>query len=222
MKKCMGLCRRLSRGNLLVFFNGKNAYFYKMAIPKQTPKFTAAEYLQREATAEIKSEFHDGEILAMSGGTFEHSLIISNCNAAIKNAISSKGCFVFDSNLKVKAEKTNSYLYPDVTVICGKVEADPLSNHVALNPVLIVEVISETTGAYDRGEKFHNYQNIHSFREYVLVEQKKPQVDVLYKNASGDWMLKSYFGLDGNVELQSLGIFISLSTIYECIEDIAG
>ena len=171
-----------------------------------------------EDAAVYKSEFRNGEVLAMSGGTIEHSAIILNIGVALQQALKGTLCRVFESNLKVKIKASNSFVYPDTTVICGAPERDEKSNQVITNPVLIVEVLSESTGAFDRGEKFHLYQQIPSFREYMLVEQKVPQVDIFSKNAEGNWMIESYFGLDSVVELRSLNVKIPMAGIYEWVE----
>ena len=185
---------------------------------KQPDYQSADEYLVMEEAAVYKSEFRNGEVLAMSGGTPNHSEIIANTLTQLKNAMKGSLCRVFDSNLKVKIETSNTYVYPDATVICGKPKLDEKSNHVITNPMLIVEVLSESTGAHDRGEKFHLYQQIPTFREYMLIEQKTPQVDIFSKNAEGKWMIESYFGLDAVVELRSLNVKIPMAGIYEWIE----
>ena len=188
-----------------------------MTIPKQSNLKTLEEYLAKEKTAPEKSEFHNGEILSMSGGTIVHSKIAARTVSALIQALEGTLCEVYESNLMVRIESANSIVYPDTTVICGPPEIDERREHVAKNPIMIVEVLSESTGAYDRGEKFHLYQQIPSFREYMLIEQKAPQIDVFHKNNEGKWMVESYFGLDSIVELHSLGIKIALSSIYKSV-----
>ena len=189
-----------------------------MSETKQTHYKSPEEYLVMEESAVYKSEYLDGEVLAMSGGTIEHSSIILNTGAALKQALKGTLCRVFESNLKIGIKASNSYLYPDTTVICGNPVRDEKSNHAITNPMLIVEVLSESTGAYDRGEKFHKYQKIATFREYMLIEQKAPQVDIFSKNTEGKWMVESYFGLDAVVELRSLNVKIPMAGIYEWVE----
>ena len=189
-----------------------------MTIPKQSNLKTLEEYLAKEKTAPEKSEFHNGEILSMSGGTIVHSKIAARTVSALIQALEGTLCEVYESNLMVRIESANSIVYPDTTVICGPPEIDERREHVAKNPIMIVEVLSESTGAYDRGEKFHLYQQIPTFREYMLIEQKTPQVDIFSKNAEGKWMIESYFGLDAVVELRSLNVKIPMAGIYEWIE----
>lgn len=192
--------------------------FELMAIFKQATHYSAEEYLAMEEVALEKNEFHNGQILQKPGETIEHSLIIVNTASHLIHALKGTPFRVFESSLKVKIESANSYVYPDTTVICGTPERDEKSEQVIKNPMLIVEVLSDTTGAYDRGTKFHLYQQIPTFREYMMIEQKIPQVDVFYKNEEGQWMLNSYFGLDARVELRSLNVKISMAAIYEWVD----
>src|SRR4051794_35793447 len=128
-----------------------------MSMPPEYHRFTIAEYLRQEETSLEKHEFRDGQILMMPGGTRFHSLIITNVLSELRSALRGKPCQVYDSNLRVRIPRKTLFTYPDATVICGEYRADPddRSSGTALNPRLIVEVLSTSTEGYDRGEKFN-------------------------------------------------------------------
>ena len=148
-----------------------------------TRQFTIEEYLLREEAAEYKSEYAGGKVQAMSGGSIDHSIIGSNINAALNNAISSQelDCIAFNSEIRIFIEEANSFVYPDAMVTCEKIKTYSEDQHSVINPMLIVEVLSDSTERYDRGDKFHKYCSLPAFREYVLIDQHKPVVDVLYR-----------------------------------------
>ena len=174
------------------------------------------EYLEAEKHAEYRSEFHDGEIFAMAGGTPEHALIASNTGRALGNALQKKDCRVYGSDLMLEVADLNSILYPDVTVICGKPEKNDPDKAPVNNPQVIVEVLSDSSEGYDRGEKFRKYRRLDSLREYVLIAQDRVGVDAFYKNEQGDWLLlPSCTALTDELRLQSLGVSIPLAEIYE-------
>ena len=127
-----------------------------------------------------KYEYHDGEVYAMAGGTPTHSLISNNVGSGLGNALIGKRCFTYNSDLRV-ATSRNRYVYPDVTVVCGKVTYFEELKNAANNPVVIVEVLSQDTEAYDRGGKFMRYRMIDTLKEYGLVHQYLPLVEVFSK-----------------------------------------
>ncbi|MBI2950427.1 MAG: Uma2 family endonuclease, partial [Verrucomicrobia bacterium] len=144
-----------------------------MAVAKTAPRLSEAEYLEIERQAEFKSEFYDGEMFAMAGGSPQHSLVSVNTVAELRDKLKSR-CVVFNAGLRVKVEATGLLTYPDASVVCGPqrfFEEDTL-----LNPGLIVEVLSDSTEAYDRGKKFEHYRQIASLREYLLVSQTEPRI----------------------------------------------
>ncbi len=189
-----------------------------MAHPQEIKRYTLAEYLELEEQADYKSEFYNGEIWAMAGGTPAHSRIASNCNYALTGIFEAKGCQVFESSLMVQIERLQVVLYPDVSVICGPLELDPDASTLVRNPSLILEVLSKGTGKYDRGGKFIKYQMIPSLQTYVLVEQSEPRVFVAHKSPNGEWGFTDYFGMHETVELTPLGVSISMAQIYRWIE----
>ncbi len=176
---------------------------------------TADEYLARERRSETKHELIDGEIVAMSGTSIRHSAITMNVGAALRPRLRGR-CRVFDSNLRVHVESTGLFTYPDVTVVCGELQCykdggfDPL-----LNPTLLVEVLSPSTEAYDRGAKFRHYQSIPSFVHYVLVSQEERHVDYFQRLDTGDWLLTAYQGEDATLAVPRMNLEIPLAEIYE-------
>jgi Uma2 family endonuclease len=178
--------------------------------------YTAAEYLALEETAEYRSEYFGGEIFAMAGSTPNHDRICGECGRLIGNALLDSKCEVFTSNMKVKIEHSNAYYYPDLSAACGKSKFD--QDGILTNPTLIIEVLSDSTVDFDWGKKFMRYRQISSLKEYVLISQKEPCIDVFYKTEEGDWNFLSYEGMDAVVELRSLGIQLKLSDIYRRVE----
>jgi Uma2 family endonuclease len=182
-----------------------------------TRRYTVAEYVAIDEASEIKYEFRDGEIIAMSGALFEHVQISSNLNRHLGNRLAGTLCQALNSDLRVRALRNRRYCYPDVTVVCGPPAFDPPDRRVTVvNPRVVFEVLSESTEASDRGEKFTRYRQAESLLEYVLVAQDRPQVEPFYLGTDGVWSIGQVIdGLDGVVHLRSLGIDLPLAEIYE-------
>ncbi|HEU0010581.1 MAG TPA: Uma2 family endonuclease [Verrucomicrobiae bacterium] len=185
-----------------------------MSVAESVRKLTEAEYLALERAAEFKSEFFAGEMFAMAGGTPEHSLIAANVIGELRTLLKGSRWVVFDPNLRLKIEATGLYTYPDATVVCGPRQHPTVETDVLVNPILLVEVLSDSTEAYDRGTKFDHYQKIPSLGEYLLVRQKDPCVEQCIRQPSGDWLLRQATGLEATLTLPSLEITIALSEIY--------
>lgn len=184
-----------------------------MGQPEYQQRLSIEEYLALEKETDTKYEYHDGEVYAMAGGTPTHSLIANNAGRSLGNALLGKRCFAYNSDLRV-ATSHNKYVYPDVSVVCGRVSFFEELKNAANNPVLIVEVLSEETRAYDRGGKFMRYRMMESFREYVLIDQSLPFVEVFYKNELNTWEYRAYTDLEGMIPLHSLDIEIPMADIY--------
>jgi Uma2 family endonuclease len=150
---------------------------------------TYADYLVAEAASDTRHEYLRGEVYAMAGGTPTHARLAMAIGIALGNALSARPCGVFGSDLRVRVEATDLSTYPDITVVCGKLEHAALDPHAATNPILIVEVLSDSTEAYDRGEKFAHYRRAPSLREYLLVSQREARLEAYYKNDDGAWVL---------------------------------
>ncbi len=192
------------------------------AIPTQNHRrYSLAEYLEFEETTPLKHEFHDGEILAMSGGSPEHAIIALNAMAIIRGALVGKPCRAYSSDLKIAIGANADVQYPDGSVVCGPLEFHPADSkrRLVTNPKLIVEVLSPSTEAYDRGEKFRRYRSIASLEEYVLISQTAPIVETFLRQPDRRFIIAAtYSGLDARAELSSLQIQIALSEIFADVE----
>lgn len=177
-------------------------------------RLSAQDYLKIERRAETKSEFLDGEVFAMAGGTESHSSLAANAIAALHSSLKDKPCRVFTSDMRLKVEATGLYVYPDVQVACGNLEFEDESRDVLLNPKVIVEVLSESTEAWDRGSKFWHYRHIESFTDYLLVSQETWLVEHYVRQANVGWLLQVIQGAGGVLNLTSLGCSIPLVEIY--------
>lgn len=189
-----------------------------MSVKENKKTYTVEEYLQLEDLNDFRSEYHGGEIFAMSGGSVNHSLIGNNVRGELRALLKGQDCFVHGSDLKVSHESLSSYMYPDATVICGEPHLLDGRNDIVTNPVMIFEVLSESTQKLDRGWKFQKYRQIDSVKEYVLVEQDLYFIDVISRNESGNWEIKSYYGLHSILPLQSLKVEIPFSEIYRGVQ----
>lgn len=164
-----------------------------------------------------KHEYHNGEIVAMAGGTGNHSIIANRMATALNNAIdeAEKDCTVLNADLKVRIEKYNKAVYPDLSVVCGDIEYYNESETVLSNPILLIEVLSKSTKDYDRGGKFELYRSIPSFQEYMIIYQTIPKVQTWYKESEELWRLGNAEGLDQSIFLHSIGCTIKLADLYK-------
>jgi Uma2 family endonuclease len=186
------------------------------AVPKSNTYYTAEAYLQQERNATHKSEYYKGEIFAMAGASLNHNRIVSNIIFAIRDGLRKKGknCEVFPSDLRLHIPANTLYTYPDVSVICGEPQFTDDNFDVITNPIVLVEVLSESTKSYDRGEKFKLYRDIETLQNYVLVASDSHLVEVFTKKTDNLWELRIYENFDENVELGSLNISVSMQEIY--------
>jgi Uma2 family endonuclease len=181
------------------------------------PRFTVEEYLAHDRAAEVRSEYYNGEILVMAGGTRRHSLILGNTFWELRNALKGKGCLVF-SETRLAVDRTRHYTYPDVMVVCGAPSPAGDSNDVLDNPLIVVEILSPPTERADRGRKFAGCRAIGSVKEYVMVSQDEPRVEVYRRGAEGVWQYFEFLGVDSYLELESIGSRIPLAGVYENID----
>lgn len=179
-------------------------------------KYSIEEYLEMEANSLEKLEYHEGEIFAMAGGTLNHSLLSNNVGGSLRQALKTKAksCRTYNSDAKI-AVSDEKFVYADTFVVCGKTETFPEMSHAVKNPILIVEVLSDSTALYDLQGKFQAYQKITSFREYILVSQNEILVEVFFKPENAIfWQYRSYTKLEDVIELKSVDVEISLNDIY--------
>jgi Uma2 family endonuclease len=196
--------------------------------PKQVTRIgpmTMQEYLRRERESEFKHEYRDGymipvgEMLAMSGGTIPHSQIKVNLVGALHRLLRGKKCRPYDSDLLILLAHANKGTYPDASVFCEPLEVTEEEKNAPTNPSAIFEVLSSSTEAYDRGEKFEAYQQVASMRLYVLISQKHPLVEVFERPDSGtQWLYTAYARLENIAKLPALGIEFLLADLYENVE----
>jgi Uma2 family endonuclease len=171
-----------------------------------------AEYLAFTETSELKYEYIDGEIVAMSGGTIAHGRLIGRVTALISRALEGRPCLVLPAEVRVRIRAADRTTYPDLFVVCDGVEADPDDDHAVINPTVIVEVLSSSTADADRGDKFAAYRRLRSLREYVLVSQLERRIDV-YRRDGRRWQLDEYRQGD-KLALESIAVVIAVDEIY--------
>jgi Uma2 family endonuclease len=181
-------------------------------------RLTPAEYLALERKAEVRSEYLDGDMVAMSGGSREHNLIVGNIVGELRTHLKGRTCEVYPSDMRVNVSATGLYTYPDVTVVCGEPELQDERRDTLLNPTVIFEVLSESTESYDRGSKFAHYRKIPSLVEYVLVSQRQYRIEQYVRQSDGPWLRSEVCGLKSKLELPSIQCSIELAEIYERIE----
>jgi Uma2 family endonuclease len=189
-----------------------------MLTPKEKHLYTPEEYLILEEKAQYKSEYHQGEIVAMAGASLEHNRIAGNVYAALHNALRATPCDVFMSDLRVLIASENRYTYPDVMVICGEPQFAEGRTDTITNPKFIVEVLSESTVGRDRGDKFYAYWRLDTFEEYVLIDQYRVRVEYFRRVDETLWELRVYTKIEQSLNLPSLRVEIPLSEIYRGVK----
>jgi Uma2 family endonuclease len=176
--------------------------------------FTYADFLAHEEASSDKHEFLDGDIYAMAGGTPEHAALSVAASTLLSNQLATSGpCRVFSSDLRVRVMATNLVTYPDVTVVCGPLERDPESRVTVVNPTLLVEVTSDGTEDWDRGEKRENYQQIPSLKEIVVVSHRAPVVEVWRRDGGGSWA-SDLAKAGEEIRLTSIGCVVRVDDLY--------
>lgn len=172
------------------------------------------EYLQGEENSPIKYEYRDGEVYAMAGASNTHVIITGNVFAILRNHLRGSGCQAYISDTKAHIESINTYYYPDVIVSCN--QKDKAFHNFLRYPCLIIEVLSPTTEAFDRGDKFADYRKLPSLEEYVLVSQNRINVEVFRRNTEGQWVLYSHEPGE-NIHLESINFNCPIADVYEDI-----
>jgi Uma2 family endonuclease len=177
------------------------------------------EYLRQERLAEFRSEYHCGQVVAMAGTSRNHGRIVTNLVRSLANQLLERPCNTYSSELRVSVQGGDHYLYPDVVVCCGKEEFQDDRFDTLLNPLVIVEVLSPSTEAYDRGAKFLLYQTIPSLREYVLVTQSQRRLEVFRKQPDGSWIYQSMPFSPPPLMLQSIDCSLTPDEVYLKVEE---
>lgn len=178
----------------------------------KNPAMSYPEYLALEARSEVKHEYLRGDVWAMAGGSPRHGRLASRFSGELHVALRGRPCAVYSSDVRVRIEATNRTTYPDLSVVCGSEQLAADDKDALTNPIVIVEVLSESTERSDRGEKFAHYQRLASLQEYVLVDQSGPRIEVFRRQGS-TWVL-SIFEAGSTVKLESIGAEIPVDVIY--------
>ncbi len=181
--------------------------------------FTPEEYiaLERKAIPDaeiVRSEYMNGKIIGRSSSNLSHNLITGNIVAGLYTRLKSSGCFVFANEMRVSIPSVNSYFYPDIGIVCEEPRFEDDVFDILLNPIVVVEVLSPSTEAYDRGDKFAHYRQLQSLQEYILVSQDKVRVDHYVRHAT-QWILTDFQALDQHLPLTSIQCELPLQEIYE-------
>ena len=184
-----------------------------MSLPAPQPFFDAQAYLAWEAEQSTKHEYHDGEVFAMAGASDAHVTVAGNVYMALRNHLRGSPCSVFISDMKLRVEEDNAFFYPDVFVTCA--DSDRGQSHSKSAPVLVVEVLTPATSAYDRGAKFAAYRKLPTLREYALIDPERLSLDLFRREGdSKRWVLHP-IEAGGHVEWASVGLQVPLEALYE-------
>jgi Uma2 family endonuclease len=179
---------------------------------------TPEEYLVIERKSEIKHEYFAGEIFAMVGASRRHNRITANLIRILGNQLLDRPCNVYPSDMRVKVSATGKYTYPDVVVACDEEIFDDAENDTLLNPVVIIEVLSESTEAYDRGKKFEQYQNIESLTEYLLVAQEPYRIEQYVRQSNKEWRYSEHHQAEDIVKVGIIECELALKDVYAKVE----
>ncbi|TRT87445.1 MAG: Uma2 family endonuclease [Microcystis aeruginosa Ma_OC_H_19870700_S124] len=176
------------------------------------------EYRNLETSAETKHEYHDGEIIEMTGGSINHNSILINLIVLLKLALRGTNYRLQSSDLRLWIPQYNRGLYPDLMIIAGEPLFSDNRNDEILNPCLIIEVLSPSTSGYDRGDKFRYYRSIPQLNQYLLVSQGEILIESYSKTSENNWLLQEYTPARGIISLDSLGISLNIADIYEGVD----
>lgn len=183
-----------------------------------TKSYTAEEYLALEVEAEFRHEFRNGEIVELAGGTPEHNEITATFIFLLTSALRKQPYSIFVADQRLWLPEVNRYTYPDVMVTPRPAALQPNRKDTVTNPILIAETLSNSTEAYDRGDKFTYYRTVESFQEYVLIDQYRPHVEHYVRQKDNEWLFRDYSGLESRFLLSSVDTEIALADLYETLE----
>lgn len=185
------------------------------AIAYSQQKISIEAYLEMENAALEKHEYYKGEVFAMSGAKVPHNRITSNLMGELKNKLKRKKCQPFGSDMRIHIPSNTLFTYPDLSIICGEVLTRNNDEFNALNPTVIIEVLSKWTKNYDRGEKFKLYRDIKTLKEYILVDSESLHIEVFRLNENNHWELEEYNNADGDLQIKSINENILITEIYD-------
>lgn len=176
-------------------------------------RFSVEEYLAKDRDAELKSEYHDGELFPICAVSVEHGQLAINVGHCLRSRIQGPNCRIVASPVRVRVSPSK-FVYPDIFIVGGKAQLTDEHRDTITNPKVIVEILSPPTADYDRGGKFELYRELPSFEEYILIEQDQYRVETRLRQADGNWLLRRFDGLQAVLPIQSLNFSIPLSEIY--------
>lgn len=185
---------------------------------KPKTKLTPQEYLAFERKAETKHEYFDGEMFAMAGAKRNHNVIAWNIGGELRQKFKGKDCEAYPADMRVFVPETGLHTYPDLVIVCGEPIFQDDVFDTLLNPILLIEVLSESTESYDRGKKFQHYRSIESLQEYVLVAQDEARIEKYVRHGDGFWMLSEAVGLESDIEFSAIECKIALAEVYDKID----
>jgi Uma2 family endonuclease len=187
--------------------------------PARDPqRMTEADYLSRESTSDVRHEYADGLVYAMAGGTLRHAAITANVARALGNALVGKPCVVMSSDARIHVAETRLYTYPDITVLCGPAQTAEADRHALTNPTLVVEVLSESTEAHDRGAKAAHYRRLRELRAYLFVSSDGRLLELYERSEQGRWILSEAEGEPCELAIPSLGIALRVADVTRGLE----
>jgi Uma2 family endonuclease len=179
------------------------------------PRVTPEQYLEIERAAEFRNEYYNGLIFAMSGGSWTHAVVIGNLTRCLGNALDKRPCFVTSSDMRMCVSPAGLYTYPDIMVVCGEPKFLDRRTDTVVNPALVVEVLSPSTEAYDRGFKAAQYRTIESLEEYALVSQVEARVEVFRRKSAHEWLMSEFVAMDAICQFESVECEVPLADIFD-------
>lgn len=184
-----------------------------------SPRISVAEYLARSQESELRLEYYNGEVVSMVGSSAAHALVTMNLGRLLGNALHGGPCRVFSADLRVHVVETEAWIYPDLTVVCGPPRLLPTRPQTLANPTLVVEVLSKSTAAHDRGPKAAHYRRLGSLGAYVLVDIAQRRVECTWRGEDGVWRLAEAQGEEG-LQLPVLDVFLPLADLWEGLDEV--
>ena len=196
------------------------AYSICMGVTASQPRISIQEYYRIERDAVEKSDWYDGEMFNMAGGTTNHSAIKTNLAGILVVSLRGRSCRPLDSDQRLKIPSTGLRTYPDAAVYCGPIEYDPEDeqSQTATNPTVVFEVLSDSTEAYDRGLKAEGYRGIPSLQAHLLISQRSPHIELFERQNDGSWRFREVHGLDATLRIEAIGVTLSLGELYDRVE----
>ena len=187
-----------------------------MSVQAKT-RYTIEEYLALERSTLQKHEYYRGEVFAMGGASYAHTVVVGNLAREIGQQIKGKPCRVSPTDLRVRVGESGLYTYPDIVVVCGPPRLEQPGDTL-MNPAVIIEVLSEATEAYDRGRKFELYQSIPSLTDYVLVAQDTPRIEHFQRHSGDHWLYTAESRIEAGITIASIGCELRLAEVYDKVE----